>query len=279
MRKATTARGCRCFETHTRGSARHDLETRGARGAVGRTSKGATCLFSKRAWFRAAPRLHSVALMMKRVLFVTTLAVACASEPAKSPTTTTTSSTMPSPTTAEPINVDIETMESPQPTAPPTNMTLSPDTTMSDAQIAAITDAANTGEIEQAKVALRHAKDQRVRDFAQMMIEHHSDAKTKQGMLMSSMNLSDDPTSTSMRISSDGQSALGSLQSAGANDFDKMYIELQVREHRDVLDMLDNKLIPSAHSADFKRALVDFRPKVADHLKRAEDLQQILAKQ
>ena len=52
--------------------------------------------------------------------------------------------------------------------------------TMTDEQIAAMTDAANTAEIDQAKIAQKNAKNQRVKKFAAMMITDHTQAKQKQ---------------------------------------------------------------------------------------------------
>ena len=54
---------------------------------------------------------------------------------------------------------------------------------LSDEQIAAITDAANTAEIEQAKLAESKSKDAGVKRFAAMMIAHHGAAKQKQAKL------------------------------------------------------------------------------------------------
>ena len=55
--------------------------------------------------------------------------------------------------------------------------------TLSDAQIAAITDAANSAEIAQAKIAQVKSKDAGVKAFAAMMIVHHGEAKQKQAKL------------------------------------------------------------------------------------------------
>src|SRR3982074_1839076 len=54
---------------------------------------------------------------------------------------------------------------------------------LTDEQIAAITDAANTAEIAQAKIAETRSKDPGVKRFAAMMIRHHGEAKQKQAKL------------------------------------------------------------------------------------------------
>jgi putative membrane protein len=147
---------------------------------------------------------------------------------------------------------------------------------LTDAQIAAITDAANKGEIEQAKLAVRKAKDPQVKAFAQMMIDHHGAEQKKEQQLATSLSLQPETTQTSTQLQTDSQNAISSLSSQNGADFDKAYIDLQVKEHRDVLDAIDNKLIPSAKNAQLKQALTDFRPKVQDHLQKAQDIQQKL---
>ncbi|HEX2674614.1 MAG TPA: DUF4142 domain-containing protein, partial [Polyangiaceae bacterium] len=54
---------------------------------------------------------------------------------------------------------------------------------LNDAQIAAITEAVNSAEIAQAKIAQAKSKDAAVKTFAAMMITHHGEAKQKQAKL------------------------------------------------------------------------------------------------
>src|ERR1041384_5722350 len=56
-------------------------------------------------------------------------------------------------------------------------------TALSDPQIAMITENVNTAEIEQARIAQSKSKNEQVRGFAAMMIEHHGRAKTEQQAL------------------------------------------------------------------------------------------------
>jgi putative membrane protein len=147
---------------------------------------------------------------------------------------------------------------------------------LTDPQIAAITDAANKGEIEQAKLAVRKAKDPQVKQFAQMMIDHHGAEQKKEQQLATSLSLQPETTQASTQLQTDSQNAISSLTSQTGADFDKAYIDLQVKEHKDVLDAIDNKLIPNAKNPQLKQALTDFRPKVQEHLQKATEIQQKL---
>ncbi|MEO6576979.1 MAG: DUF4142 domain-containing protein, partial [Polyangiaceae bacterium] len=53
-------------------------------------------------------------------------------------------------------------------------------TTLNDNEIAAIVAAANTGEVEQAKLAQTRAKDARVKKFAAHMVSEHTEAGQKE---------------------------------------------------------------------------------------------------
>src|SRR5678816_2182889 len=138
------------------------------------------------------------------------------------------------------------------------------------------TEAANKGEIEQAKLAVRKAKDPQVKQFAQMMIDHHGAEQKKEQTLCSSLNLQPETTQTSTQLQTDSQNAISSLSAQTGADFDKAYIDLQVKEHREVLDSIDNKLIPNAKNAQLKTALTDFRPKIQEHMQKAQEIQQKL---
>jgi putative membrane protein len=144
--------------------------------------------------------------------------------------------------------------------------------TLDDAQIVAITAAANTAEIEQGRLAQEKAHDPRVRDFGAMMVDHHGEARQDQ------QKLSVEPTQSadSQRMQRDAEDALRSLKQKKGKDFDRAYLQLQIDEHRKVRDELQDKLLPSAKDSGLKAYLEDIKPKVESHLAQAERLQEEL---
>jgi putative membrane protein len=205
-------------------------------------------------------------------------AFGCGSDntPAKDPSTAAVDNT--STTTASTITPPADSQDSNmQPQAGDTAPAKDP-ASLSDGDIAAITQAANQGEVDQAKLALKKAKNAKVKKFAQMMIDHHSAAITDQTKLVTSAKITPSSNTLSQQIGSDGATAMTSLQGDSGSDFDRAYIDLQIKEHQDVLTSLDQKLIPNAQNPDLKAALIAFEPKVADHLKRAQALQVELAR-
>ena len=145
--------------------------------------------------------------------------------------------------------------------------------TLTDDQIAAVTNAANTGEVDQAKEAVKKAKSGKVKTFAQHMITDHGAAFKAQTDIERKANINPQDNDTSRQIQSDGRTILSQIQAATGADFDRQYIDAQVKEHQSVLDALDNKLIPAAKNPDLKSFLQKQRDKVADHLKMAKDIQ------
>jgi putative membrane protein len=141
---------------------------------------------------------------------------------------------------------------------------------LSDEQIAAITDAANSAEIAQAKLAESKSKNPDVKRFAAMMIHHHGDAKKKQAQL----KLPTAESTASTALKADAASTLDTLKKDTGKDFDKAYIDAQVDGHQKVLDTINEKLLPNVRNTDLKAYLEEIKPRVEDHLKQAKELQQ-----
>ena len=141
---------------------------------------------------------------------------------------------------------------------------------LTDEQIAAITDAANTGEIDQAKLAESKSKDPSVKKFAAMMISMHGAAKMKQAKLK--MKTAESATSTAM--AADAASTMDTLKMDKGKDFDKAYIAAQVDGHQKVLDTINAKLLPNVKNAELKAYLDEIKPRVEQHLKEAKQLQE-----
>ena len=141
---------------------------------------------------------------------------------------------------------------------------------LTDEQIAAITDAANTAEIAQAKLAQSKSKDADVKRFATMMVKHHGEAKLKQAKL----NLKPAESSIATALESDAASTLNTLKADKGKEFDKAYIAAQVEQHQRVLDTIDQKLLPNVKNAELKAYLDEIKPRVEAHLKQAKQLQE-----
>jgi putative membrane protein len=143
---------------------------------------------------------------------------------------------------------------------------------LSDEQIAQLTDDANSAEIDQAKVAESKAKDQRVKKFAERMVKQHTDAKDKQAKLNQKTSSSD----TSKKLEKDASHTLSALKSDNDASFDRDYIADQVKEHQEVVDMINKQMLPNVKGTELKAYLEEIKPTVEMHLKSAQELQKKL---
>ncbi len=148
---------------------------------------------------------------------------------------------------------------------------------LSDDQILQVVHTANQGEIAQAKLAKGKAQDARVKKLAAMMIKDHTDADHKAMALAKKLNGAT-PSATSTSLESDAQNNTTTLESESGADFDKGYVDTQVKEHQAVLDLIDQQLLPNAKDANVKTFVTGVRAKVAMHLHHAQELQAAMAK-
>jgi putative membrane protein len=186
------------------------------------------------------------------------------------PTPATTSASLP---TAAPA-----TPPAPTGASPSTAEAAQAPTALTDEQVLEVTHTANRGELEQAKLAQSKAKDGRVKKLAAMMLKDHGAADAKALAVGRKNNLTLAPSATSTTLEADAQVTTSSLGSQTGMDFDKGYVDAQVKEHQAVLDIIDHKLMPSAKNADVKAFLEEVRPTVAMHLQHAQDLQVAMQK-
>jgi putative membrane protein len=145
--------------------------------------------------------------------------------------------------------------------------------TLSDAEIARITEVVNSGEIEQAQVAKTKAKDKQVKQFADHMIKEHRKAKQAGAKLVKEEKLAPEESEIASEIEKEGASTLKTLRSAEAGSgFDNVYMDSQATAHQKVLNLLDERLIPSAQDPKLKAELEKSRGMVERHLMEAEKI-------
>lgn len=206
------------------------------------------------------------------------LLAACHRETAPDSTTTTTGAGQPAQTSIAPTTTPTtEPMTTPPSGGPGMGTGGTAAMAMSDSQLLQITHFANSGEIAQAKLAKDKSKNADVKKLAQMMLDQHMDADKKGDELAKKQSLTLADSATSQELKTTADSLTNDMAQKTGADFDKAYVDAQVKEHQSVLDILDSKLIPTAHDPDVKKYLQDVRKAVAMHLDHAKDLQAELA--
>ncbi|HEX7193018.1 MAG TPA: DUF4142 domain-containing protein [Thermoanaerobaculia bacterium] len=142
-------------------------------------------------------------------------------------------------------------------------------TDMSSADMAAVLFAANRGEMDQATVAYPKLVDASVRNFAQMMIDDHAKALTNTSKLMAANKIvAHEEAKDAVAIREKSKELIKNFQTAQGN-LDRNYLVSQIEEHQQLIDLLDQKLIPSSRG-DVLTLMQETRFTVQSHLERAK---------
>jgi putative membrane protein len=148
----------------------------------------------------------------------------------------------------------------------------------SDAQIAAIVVTANQVDIDAGQLAKSRAQSPQVREFAQQMITDHTGVNKQATALVGKLKVTPEPNDTSKSLQQGGDANLAHLKTLSGAAFDRAYVDHEIAYHQQVIDALDQTLVPSAQNAELKALLVKVRPAFVAHLEHAKHVQSGLGK-
>ncbi len=146
-----------------------------------------------------------------------------------------------------------------------------------DPQIAAIVVSANQTDIDAAKLAKSKTKNADVKAFADTMIQDHGASNKQASALCKKLKVKPEANATSKALTDGGKQNVADLKKLKGADFDKAYVDHEVAYHQQVLDAINNTLIPNAKNPDLKDLLVKTAPVIQAHLDHAKKLQSDLA--
>jgi putative membrane protein len=141
---------------------------------------------------------------------------------------------------------------------------------MSEAGIMGLLAAANNSEIEAANVALEKATNAQVRDFAQRMKTDHSAMMQQGQQLTQQLNVTPVVPRDDDDLVEDHKDHMQTLSDAG-DDFDKEYMDAQIKDHENTLDVIDDAL-NSTQNPQVRQLLEQARPKIQQHLDLAKQV-------
>jgi putative membrane protein len=147
---------------------------------------------------------------------------------------------------------------------------------LNDAQIAAIVVGANQIDIDAGKLAESKSSNSEVDAFAHRMIGDHTDVNKQATALATKLKMTPEETTLSKAMKSDAKRNMDRLQKLSGKDFDNTYLSNEVTFHKQVLDIIDTKLLPNVQNEELKALIVKVRPAVASHLEHAEKLLQVV---
>jgi putative membrane protein len=144
---------------------------------------------------------------------------------------------------------------------------------VNDAQIASIVVTANKVDIDAGKLAASRSTNDDVKTFARLMVTDHTGVNKSAMDLAARLKLTPQNNPTSQSLRTDGEKSLAHLKTLKGAAFDKAYIDREVAYHQQVIDALDQTLIPNATNEELKALLVKVRPAFVAHLEHAKRLQ------
>jgi putative membrane protein len=119
-------------------------------------------------------------------------------------------------------------------------------------------------EVELGKLALEKAKNERVKNFATMMVRDHSKAGDELKGLAAGKNVTLPAT-----MGEDHQKHIDDLNKKSGSDFDKAYMKMMVDGHKDVIKDFE-KASQNATDADVKMWATNTLPTIRVHLDSAQ---------
>jgi predicted outer membrane protein len=149
--------------------------------------------------------------------------------------------------------------------------------TLDDAQLAAIVLALNMAKIQAAQLAESKAGATEVKRYAHDMATEHRDMNKRANAVFVRIQIRPSDNAVSSQVKSDNENEMSTLQAEKGKDFDKDYIDAQIRDQNHALELID-RMTPNAKSPELKAELQNERMRLEAHLRQAERLQQLLQK-
>lgn len=179
-------------------------------------------------------------------------------------------------TTTPPATTVAEPMTAPAPVEPEPVATVPeapPPPPLTDAQVVKVLEANDTGEIEEAKVAQKKAKNAKVKKFAQHMIQQHTKAKQKGAALAKKAKITPEDSPVAGQVTGKATAQLDALKAADPADFDGVYIHGQLLAHEEALELIKSQLLPSATDEGLKSHLAETQAMVETHIAEARAIE------
>ena len=147
-----------------------------------------------------------------------------------------------------------------------------------DSQSAHIVVTAKQVDIDAGKLAESKGASKEVKDFGKQMVTDHTGVNQQAAALVKKLNVTPEDNPTSQSLKAGGADNVKKLEALKGAEFDKAYIAHEVAYHQQVLDAIDNTLVPNAKNAELKGLIVKVRPAFVGHLEHAKQIQSKLGK-
>jgi putative membrane protein len=140
---------------------------------------------------------------------------------------------------------------------------------LSSAEIAAVLDLVNTAEVREGRLAQTRARSPEVRQFAEQMVRDHTQAQDRGRQLTQQLSITPRQGELTRRMQREGEATMTQLEAAQGEAFDRAYVDAQVREHRQVVAILDANMT-NVTERQYREFLETQRRAIDQHRQMAE---------
>lgn len=142
---------------------------------------------------------------------------------------------------------------------------------ITDANIVAIFDAANTADIETGTLATQRGTDGRVRELGQSFVDAHTAVRQQGRDLAKQLKVTPVPPAGD-RSQARHEAAMKQLKSLKGAAFDQAWLDHEIAYHQAVIDAVTKTLLPATTNADLKAFEEKVAPAFVGHLQMAKQL-------
>jgi putative membrane protein len=137
---------------------------------------------------------------------------------------------------------------------------------MSAEEFVTMASAANRFEIESSELALQKGQNGQVKSFAQHMIDDHTAAGQKMKQVASEAGLSPPD-----KLDDRHQALMDQLSAASGNEFDTLYVKMQVQAHEEAVNLFGN-YAKAGDDAALRSFAEQTLPKLEEHRQKIKGI-------
>jgi putative membrane protein len=143
--------------------------------------------------------------------------------------------------------------------------------TITDPNIVAIFDAANTADMETGALAAQRGTDQRVRDLGQSFADAHTSVRQQGRDLAKKLGVTPVPPAGD-KSAAEHAAVMTRLKGLKGAEFDRAWLDHEIAFHQAVIDAVTKTLLPATHNAELKAFEEKVAPAFVGHMEMAKNL-------
>ena len=142
---------------------------------------------------------------------------------------------------------------------------------LDDPTIVAIFDAANAADIETGQLAMERGSTREVREFGAMLARDHGNVQQQGRDLAQRLGVTPTPPRDDASAKAHAD-AMAMLRTKNGADFDKAFLDHEVKFHQAVIDAVNGTLLPAIRNSELRQLVVTVAPAFDAHRIAAANL-------